>query len=281
MKKICILFLALGLLSCDDGDINVPELDFNSTIEQCGSFVLFKTNGSEALILEINQNEGFFIIERANLQIQLSQSGSNTINYRTFDDNITASYFCQNIPPSTPNLVNEWLGTGTLEITTTLDSTDDNDSVEELDLELNTDGDSFPNYIDIDDDGDGILTINEDVDNDGDPTNDDTDGDLIPNYLDNDDDDDGILTINEDIDENGNPNNDDSNQNTIPNYLDINDTITSNTPLTEVENSYKNVYVSTFLIKLLELTNTDSNTIGFDVFDYGELSVDEDIIGIP
>lgn len=281
MKKICILFLTLGLLSCDDGDINVPELDFNSTIEQCGSFVLFKTNGSEALILEINQNEGFFIIERANFQIQLSQSGSNTINYRTFDDNITASYFCQNIPPSTPNLVNEWLGTGTLEITTTLDSTDDNDSVEELDLELNTDGDSFPNYIDIDDDGDGILTINEDVDNDGDPTNDDTDGDLIPNYLDNDDDDDGILTINEDIDENGNPNNDDSNQNTIPNYLDINDTITSNTPLTEVENSYKNVYVSTFLIKLLELTNTDSNTIGFDVFDYGELSVDEDIIGIP
>jgi len=49
-----------------------------------------------------------------------------------------------------------------------------------------TDGDTNPNFTDSDDDGDGILTINEDINNDGDPTNDDTDGDGIPNYLDED-----------------------------------------------------------------------------------------------
>lgn len=35
-----------------------------------------------------------------------------------------------------------------------------------------TDGDGTPNYVDTDDDGDGTLTINEDMNNDGDPTND-------------------------------------------------------------------------------------------------------------
>ena len=36
----------------------------------------------------------------------------------------------------------------------------------------------------VDTDGDGILDQDEDINNDGDLTNDDTDGDGIPNYLD-------------------------------------------------------------------------------------------------
>lgn len=47
-----------------------------------------------------------------------------------------------------------------------------------------TNGNGYPDYIDADDDGDGISTINEDIDNDGDPTNDDSNGNGIPNYLD-------------------------------------------------------------------------------------------------
>jgi hypothetical protein len=68
-----------------------------------------------------------------------------------------------------------------------------------------TDEDGIQDFIDVDDDGDGTLTIEEDLedidinndssgdgvldndlDGDGDPTNDDTDGDGIPNYLDTD-----------------------------------------------------------------------------------------------
>ena len=44
----------------------------------------------------------------------------------------------------------------------------------------------MPNFLDLDDDGDGILTKYEDLDEDGDPTNDDSDGDGVPNYLDED-----------------------------------------------------------------------------------------------
>ena len=40
------------------------------------------------------------------------------------------------------------------------------------------------NYRDIDDDGDGIHTPSEDINEDGDPTNDDTDRDGTPDYLD-------------------------------------------------------------------------------------------------
>ncbi|MEZ4970157.1 MAG: hypothetical protein R2814_10995 [Flavobacteriaceae bacterium] len=64
-----------------------------------------------------------------------------------------------------------------------------------------------------DHDRDGVSTILEDLDGDGDLFNDDTDGDGIPNYLDADDDGDGVLTKDElgDADNNG-----------VPDYLDKN-----------------------------------------------------------
>ncbi|GAA4281273.1 FKBP-type peptidyl-prolyl cis-trans isomerase [Gaetbulibacter aestuarii] len=46
-----------------------------------------------------------------------------------------------------------------------------------------TDGDGTPDFLDADDDGDGVLTINEDTNNDGDPTN-DIGANGIPKYLD-------------------------------------------------------------------------------------------------
>ena len=64
-----------------------------------------------------------------------------------------------------------------------------------------TDKDGIPDYLDADDDGDGIPTLGEGQL--------DTDGDGILNYLDPDDDNDTILTINEpagDVDGDGRPN---------------------------------------------------------------------------
>ncbi len=55
-----------------------------------------------------------------------------------------------------------------------------------------TDLDGIPNYLDDDDDGDGILTADEAVDEDGNPI--DTDGDMDVDYLDNDDDGDGLFS---------------------------------------------------------------------------------------
>jgi len=54
-----------------------------------------------------------------------------------------------------------------------------------------TDGDGTPDALDPDDDGDGVLTIDEDADGNGNPADDDADGDGTPDYLETDADDDG------------------------------------------------------------------------------------------
>jgi uncharacterized repeat protein (TIGR01451 family) len=87
------------------------------------------------------------------------------------------------------------------------------------------DGDGIPNYLDPDDDGDGISTADEDVNGDGDPTNDDTDRDGTPDYLDPDvdHDGDGVSTVDEDVNGDGDATNDDSDGDGIPDYLDLDD----------------------------------------------------------
>ena len=62
---------------------------------------------------------------------------------------------------------------------------DPNDQVNDPTTDLpDTDGDGIPDYRDPDDDDDGIETIDEDLDQDGDFSNDDSDSDGTPNYLD-------------------------------------------------------------------------------------------------
>lgn len=75
-----------------------------------------------------------------------------------------------------------------------------------------------------DHDNDGIASINEDPDEDGDPRNDDTDLDGVPNFFDNDDDGDGVLTRDEDANGDGDPTNDfsDPSNPTLPDYLNPN-----------------------------------------------------------
>ncbi len=78
-----------------------------------------------------------------------------------------------------------------------------------------------------DHDGDGILSIYEDLDQDKDLNSpdgdDDTDDDGVPNYVESDDDGDGIPTSEEDADPNGDGNPDDAldtDGDGIPDYLD-------------------------------------------------------------
>ena len=83
----------------------------------------------------------------------------------------------------------------------------------------------YVNLFDIventDHDNDGVPSIFEDPDKDGDPRNDNTDGDRFFNFLDTDDDGDGKLTKDEDANKDGNPRNDfsDPKKPTVPDYL--------------------------------------------------------------
>ena len=71
-----------------------------------------------------------------------------------------------------------------------------------------------------DHDRDGVLSINEDIDGDGNPLNDDTDGDGLPNMNDFDDDGDGVPTFHE-LDRNMDGVPDDTDNNGMPDYLDV------------------------------------------------------------
>ncbi|HPY40687.1 MAG TPA: choice-of-anchor L domain-containing protein, partial [Thiolinea sp.] len=86
---------------------------------------------------------------------------------------------------------------------------------------LDTDNDGHPNILDTDDDGDGILTVDENY-NGGTPLDDDTDKDGIPDYLDSDDDGDGFATDEENYNS-GNSLDDDSDKDGIPDYRDSDD----------------------------------------------------------
>jgi hypothetical protein len=84
---------------------------------------------------------------------------------------------------------------------------------------VNNDGDALVDALDPNDDNDCIPTADEDVDMNGDPTNDNSDPDTRPDYLDDDDDGDGVLTCAEDTDDDGDPTNDDADMDGTPNYL--------------------------------------------------------------
>ncbi|GLB51647.1 hypothetical protein NBRC110019_06860 [Neptunitalea chrysea] len=89
--------------------------------------------------------------------------------------------------------------TGTADLTDT-DGDGLSDVAENMLLGQDTDSDNIPDYLDDDDDNDGVLTVDEMPDENGNGVPDDSydlDGDDIPNYLDTDDDGDGVLTEDE------------------------------------------------------------------------------------
>jgi len=124
MKKIITLFLAIALLSCNDGDFDVPEFEFTETLNHCGEYVLYKTNdtSTEVIVLTLNPTDLGTIEGEKSVTIPSSVS----IIYRIFDEGIDSDYFCQEIPPSTPLIIKELVAqSGTVNITTTKILTDD------------------------------------------------------------------------------------------------------------------------------------------------------------
>jgi len=112
MKYLCILcFLAL-FFSCDDGDLQIETINFDSvTISTCesdittASTVFFKMNNKEALILTLKS--GLLKNEASTTQIVSQVPNASKVTFRTFSDNVTQNYFCDDIPTTTPSVIEE------------------------------------------------------------------------------------------------------------------------------------------------------------------------------
>ncbi len=126
MKKYaCLLLFALLLNGCDDGNLTVDTIDFDtvaSTNCDTTNTLLYKLKDREALLLQLDQGSldndptpaGQPVI------INIDNEGQNRVVYRSYDGKVGVSNICGIIPPKTPNVIEEWVGTqGKIEITTT------------------------------------------------------------------------------------------------------------------------------------------------------------------
>ncbi len=129
MKKLLFAITFALFFSCNDGDIEVQVIDFEQgTIDSCDSVIststsiLFKINDTEAIILELASGLLKNEITAEGTSIQ-SNIPTSKLTYRTFSDKVSKTYFCSDIPPATPMVVEELEAkSGTVIITTTTDT---------------------------------------------------------------------------------------------------------------------------------------------------------------
>lgn len=125
MKKILFLGFLILIFSCDDGNFETPSFNFDDApIENCGNLILYKVNDSEVLLLELdedNTDNAFFKTEKEDIPFSLNDK----IYYRTYDASIPNGFFCNAVPPSSPKLNREWIGSGTLIVNNTITENDD------------------------------------------------------------------------------------------------------------------------------------------------------------
>ena len=229
MRKLFFIFILFSLFcSCNDGEIIVTDFNFEaSNLNNCGgpgAYIFYNINNSlsaESISLILETSDVLFF-ESGTVEYVLN-GNTYVVNYRKYDSDITDSYFCSNIPPTSPGVSIEYLGASGIALLTTIVTRDDEDGIEEdPENNLDTDNDGLLNYFDNDDDGDNVPTVNElgagflsgnnefplDTDNDG-----------IFDYLDIDDDGDTILTRYEDANGDLDPTNDFTGTSDDPDYL--------------------------------------------------------------
>lgn len=295
MRKIIFALTTLSLLTysaCDDGDVLDVEFEFDDEISVCegtGGLVFYKTKNdpSESLSVIISDlsslSEILTLDENNTYEETFAISTTNTFNYRTYSNTtLPNDLFCSDIPNSAVKIKEDYEATsGSITIRTVLIE-DDNDGIPAILEDINgngdltdddTDGDGIPNYLDADDDGDNILTKDENPDpnGDGSPADAlDTDGDGIPNYLDNDDDGDGVLTRDEENEsQDNNPANDITNPDVGADYL--NPEVKTTVPAT----SYRTHNITKQYTVTFTVYNISLGVVSYDVFDFGILDDSE------
>ncbi|SNZ00332.1 hypothetical protein [Flagellimonas pacifica] len=122
--------LICAMISCSDGELQIETIDFDSvTAESCNppqadsENLLFKLNEDEALILELESG----ILNKGTLDETVTSTSAvpskSKLTYRFFSEKVTSNYFCDDVPPATPTVVNEIKAeSGTVTIETKADA---------------------------------------------------------------------------------------------------------------------------------------------------------------
>lgn len=303
-----LVLMLLFLSSCDDGDIIVTTLDFNNPeLEMCGTernkvlyFIkneeIFETISLKFSNPRVSPEDGILATDSTQT-ITFELNESNQVIYRTYDGAVPENYFCNDIPPGSPRVLEEFKSVGgTVTIATISQAVNeldhDGDGVssllEGMTTEQDTDGDGIPDYLDIDDDGDNVPTRVE-IENPGaDPTNPeypDTDADENPDYLDPDDDGDGVptkLEVTAGFPGPRAPQN--QNEAGLFNYLNplVSDRFEGELEFT-LANEISRIYLSSIVITNLQLQNQEGNNeeVSFAIYRMGTFTSSSVNISLP
>ena len=123
MKRVVsLLFVALFLNSCDDGNLIQEDISFEDVATQsCNTNnIIYKLKDKEALILEIPEssftNEPSLVGSPTIIDI----NSANRVVYRFYNGTVSSSTICETIPPATPIVTDQWTATaGKIQIFTT------------------------------------------------------------------------------------------------------------------------------------------------------------------
>lgn len=113
MKKCILIGCSLFYFGCNDGNLQIETVDFDSItqVQNCGTLsttaanVLFKINGDEALILTLPS--GLLKNTVTTEALESAVPGNSKISYRVFSENVAKAYFCDAPPPLTPTVNQE------------------------------------------------------------------------------------------------------------------------------------------------------------------------------
>lgn len=127
MRNLLLSITVAFFFSCDDGDLQIETIDFDSittistcnTVEVSNASLLFKINTVEALILELPANALKNEVITDAVVNAITESGPYKLTYRTFSDNVAKDYFCSSVPLTSPTVVEEIIAkSGNVLITT-------------------------------------------------------------------------------------------------------------------------------------------------------------------
>lgn len=119
MRKYLLIGLLGFMSACDDGDLQIEQVDFDSvSISTCGDVeeatdatFFFKIDQDEALILNLESGLLTNQTPEAGSLTSVIPSASDLV-YRLFSDDVSSDYFCSNIPPIEPTVIEENTATG-------------------------------------------------------------------------------------------------------------------------------------------------------------------------
>lgn len=107
MPKFVLILSLMLLVTCDDGNFEIPSFEFETNINSCGSFVLYRTNTSATEALVLTLSDAVILQEETTTPIEVAIDASNT-QYRIFDTAVGNDYFCATVPPVEPIVLRNW-----------------------------------------------------------------------------------------------------------------------------------------------------------------------------